>query len=67
MGNTSRPSGSFQALMQLEKQHERQIAEQQRKHEEEDWKENLENMTPAGIAAARTKQFCAHAHHLLIC
>jgi len=47
MGNTSRPSGSFQALMQLEKQHERQMAEQQRKHEEEEWKENLENMTPA--------------------
>lgn len=48
MGNVPRAAGSFMAMNQLEKQREKEIAEQQRKHEEEEWKEQLEKMTATG-------------------
>lgn len=45
MGNAPRPVGSFAAMMQLEKQREKEVADQQRKHEEGEWKERFEKMT----------------------
>lgn len=36
------------AMTQLEKQRDKEIREQQRKHEEQEWKEQLEKMNPTG-------------------
>ena len=43
--------GSFAAMMQLEKQREKEVADQQRKHEEGEWQERFEKMTATGRAA----------------
>jgi hypothetical protein len=48
MGNAQRPAGTFAAMMQLEKQHEKEMADQQRKQEEGEWKERFEKMTATG-------------------
>jgi hypothetical protein len=51
--------GSFAAMMQLEKQREKEVADQQRKHEEGEWKERFEKMTATGRAALSPPRSCA--------